>query len=547
MANSKHPTGLYFLFFAEMWERFGYYLMIGIFVLYMTGDTAAGGLGLERANAADIFGTFIALVFLTPFLGGLLADRKLGYRTSITIGGIMMGIGYCMLAIKGELFFFIALILIILGNGFFKPNISTLLGNLYTGEKYADKKDAGYNIFYMGINIGAFICNFFAAYLRHNFGWGYAFIAAGVGMFVGVIIFWLGMKHYKHADVLKPAQPEDQSLTRIFGTTILPAIVAGCIGWAIPGNLLGSDATDAFIFGALPVAYFYISLYVKASEIDKRPIGAMLSIFAVVIIFWAVFKQNGTALTTWAELYTDRSMPEMVEAPAEKLRMTQQLSGKLDSVFVTDSQFRKLKGADGKPMKEVARNIYFKNESPAKIPAETESASLVSTELFQSINPFFVVILTPLVVLFFSFLRRRGKEPSTPAKIGWGLLISALSTLVMVGAVYACSNGEIKCSPWWLISSYGVITIGELFLSPMGLSLVSKLSPPRLTALMMGGWFLSTSIGNKLSGILATMWDNYDNKALYFVVNFILLIVAAAAIFMMLKWLRQIFAEHIAK
>ena len=383
--------------------------------------------------------------------------------------------------------------------------------------------------------------------MRHNFGWGYAFIAAGVGMFVGVIIFWLGMKHYKHADVLKPAQPEDQSLTRIFGTTILPAIVAGCIGWAIPGNLLGSDATDAFIFGALPVAYFYISLYVKASEIDKRPIGAMLSIFAVVIIFWAVFKQNGTALTTWAELYTDRSMPEMVEAPAEKLRMTQQLSGKLDSVFVTDSQFRKLKGADGKPMKEVARNIYFKNESPAKIPAETESASLVSTELFQSINPFFVVILTPLVVLFFSFLRRRGKEPSTPAKIGWGLLISALSTLVMVGAVYACSNGEIKCSPWWLISSYGVITIGELFLSPMGLSLVSKLSPPRLTALMMGGWFLSTSIGNKLSGILATMWDNYDNKALYFVVNFILLIVAAAAIFMMLKWLRQIFAEHIAK
>ena len=366
-------------------------------------------------------------------------------------------------------------------------------------------------------------------------------------MFIGVIIFWTGMKHYKHADVLKPVQPEDQTLTRIFGTTILPAIVAGCIGWAIPGNLLGSDATDAFIFGALPVAYFYISLYFKASENDKRPIGAMLSIFAVVIIFWAVFKQNGTALTTWAELYTDRSMPEMVEGPAEKLRMTQQLSGKSDSVFVTDSQFRKVKDADGKSMKEVAKNIYFKNETPSKIPSETVSANLVSTELFQSVNPFFVVILTPLVVLFFSFLRGRRKEPSTPAKIGWGLVVSALSTLVMVGAVFACGNGEIKCPPWWLISSYGVITIGELFLSPMGLSLVSKLSPPRITALMMGGWFLSTSIGNKLSGILATMWDNYDNKALYFVVNFILLIVAAAAIFMMLKWLRQIFAEHTAK
>lgn len=541
----KHPKGLYFLFFAEMWERFGYYLMIGIFVLYMTGDKAAGGLGLERADASDIFGTFIALVFLTPFLGGLLADRKLGYRTSITIGGIMMGTGYCLLAVKGEMMFFIALALIILGNGFFKPNISTLLGNLYSEDKYRAKKDAGYNIFYMGINIGAFICNFFAAFLRHNFGWGYAFMGAGIGMFLGVIIFWSGMKHYKHVDVLKPAKAEDSSLTRIFGVTILPALAAGFIGWIIPGNIFGTDSSDAFIFGAMPVAYFYFSLYKKASEEDKKPIGALLAVFAVVIIFWAVFKQNGTALTTWAELYTDRSMPAAIEKGAEKIKMAQYLDGKTDSVFVTDKQFRKIKDANGVPMKTLGQNIYFKNESPEKIPAtENEKVSLVSTELFQSVNPGWVVILTPLVVLFFSFLRRKGREPSTPAKIGWGLVISALSTLVMVAAVYACSNGEIKCSPWWLISSYGVITVGELFLSPMGLSLVSKLSPPRLTALMMGGWFLSTSIGNKLSGILATLWDNYDNKALYFLVNFILLILAAMAIFKMLKWLKQIIEEH---
>jgi POT family proton-dependent oligopeptide transporter len=156
-------------------------------------------------------------------------------------------------------------------------------------------------------------------------------------------------------------------------------------------------------------------------------------------------------------------------------------------------------------------------------------------------------LLTPLVVLFFSFLRKRGKEPSTPAKIAWGLVISSLSTFVMVAAVYVCSNGEVKASPMWLIASYGVITIGELFLSPMGLSLVSKLSPPRLTALMMGGWFLSTSIGNKLSGVLATMWDKYENKSYYFLVNFALLIGAACIIFMMLKWLNKIFSEHTVK
>lgn len=540
----KHPRGLYYLFFAEMWERFGYYLMIGIFLLYMTGDKTAGGLGLELANASDIFGTFIALVFLTPFLGGLLADRKLGYRTSITIGGIMMGTGYCLLAVKGEVVFFIALFLIIVGNGFFKPNISTLLGNLYSEEKYRDKKDAGYNIFYMGINIGAFVCNFFAAYLRNNFGWGYAFMGAGIGMFLGIIIFWLGMKHYKHVDIIKPAQPEDSSLTKIFGVTIFPALVAGVVGWLIPGNIFGTDSTDAFIFGSMPVAYFYFSLYKKASQKDKEPIGALLAIFAVVIVFWAVFKQNGTALTTWAEKYTNRSLPTAIVPAAEKIKMVQYIDGKTDSVFVMDNQFRKIKDANGSPIKELGKNIYFKNETPEKIPNENEKVNLISTELFQSVNPGWVIILTPLVVIFFGFLRKFGKEPSTPSKITWGLFISGLSTLVMIGAVYACHNGGIKASPWWLISSYGVITIGELFLSPMGLSLVSKLSPPRLTALMMGGWFLSTSIGNKLSGILATLWDNYDNKALYFLVNFILLIAATIAIFMMLKWLKRIIAAH---
>ncbi|AKQ47343.1 amino acid transporter [Rufibacter radiotolerans] len=541
---AKHPRGLYFLFFSEMWERFGYYLMVGIFFLYMT-DAQKGGMELDKGTASDIYGTFIALVFLTPFLGGLLADRVLGYRLSISLGGILMGIGYCGLAIKGDTAFYVSLGLIILGNGFFKPNISTLLGNLYSKPEYLPQKDAGYNIFYMGINIGAMVCNFVAAYMRNNYGWGYAFVAAGIGMFIGVLVFWMGNKEYREADVRKPVQANDMSLGKIFGIVLLPAVLCGIASWfLIPGNVFGSDSTDAFLFGALPIVFFYVSLYAKASAEDKRPIAALLAIFGVVVVFWAVFKQNGTALTTWAESYTDRTMPAVIAKPAETLGMVQRVDTEPKTVPAYDPMFRTTTDADGKVVTKQGVDPYLNNLEKGFWPKAGESLALISTELFQSVNPFFVVILTPVVVSFFGFLSRRGKEPSTPAKIGWGLFITALSTLVMVGAVYASDNGTEKSAGWWLVGTYAVVTVGELFLSPMGLSLVSKLSPPRLTALLMGGWFLATSIGNKLSGVLASMWDRYDNKAFFFLLNFAVTLAAAGAIFMMIKWLRGIVEEH---
>jgi POT family proton-dependent oligopeptide transporter len=188
-------------------------------------------------------------------------------------------------------------------------------------------------------------------------------------------------------------------------------------------------------------------------------------------------------------------------------------------------------------------NVYFRNLPPERVPSDGRTVYLTSTELYQSINPAWVVLLTPLVVGFFAFLRKRKKEPSTPSKIAFGLVISGLSTLVMVGAVYASSNGEMKVSPMWLVGTYGVITIGELLLSPMGLSLVSKLSPPRLTALMMGGFFLSTSIGNKMSGVLAGMWYGYENKANFFLVNCVLLLIAAGLAFAILRWLNGVMKE----
>jgi POT family proton-dependent oligopeptide transporter len=541
----SHPKALPFLFFSEMWERFGYYLMIGIFTLYL--KDVQGGFGMTEAESADLYGTFIALVFLTPFLGGLLADRYIGYRRSIIVGGLMMGVGYCLMYVHSLTTLYLAMVLVIMGNGFFKPNISTLLGNVYSTPEYEKKKDVGYNIFYMGINIGAFICNFFGAALFIAYGWGAAFLAAGVGMFLGVLIFLWGTRHYREYDVIKGVKEGDMSMTRIVMVILVPSLIAGVVGWYVPGLLLGgplvgSASTDAFIFACLPVIYFFSSLYFRADKHEKRPVAALLAIFAVVVMFWAVFKQNGSALNNWADRYTDREVSGVTGKLFKSLNLADTLQYSRREVPVYDQQFR-IQKQDGKTVKEENYHYYFRNVREDRKPVDGNAMTLWATNLSQSINPFWVIVLTPLVVAFFTWLRRCNREPSTATKIAWGLFISGLSALVMVAAVAASNNGGEKASVLWLFASYGVITIGELFLSPMGLSLVSKLSPARITSLMMGGWFLATSIGNKLSGVLATMWDNYDNKANYFWLNFILLMAAALMCFAMLRWLNRIMRE----
>lgn len=542
--TSKYPKGLFFLVFTEFWERFGYYLMIGIFTLYLTADVSEGGFGWDNSDAADIYGTFIAVAYLTPFMGGLLADLKLGYRLSITIGGILMGTGYCMLAIPEKWAFYTALIIMVVGNGFFKPNISTLLGNLFNDPKYKDKKDTGYNIFYMGINVGAFVCNFIAAIMRNKIGWHGAFIAAGIGMFLGVITFWIGMKHYKHVDIRKEPKPEDKPFLIQFIKVLISGVIFASISLFIPGSISSSESTDAFFMFCIPVVYFYSSIYVKASEEEKRPLGTMFTIFLIVILFWAIFKQNGTALTTYAKYYTNRDIPTQMASITESLGFSEKVVAENKEVPQIDEQFRKIKDAKGEQVMCMDYPAYFKNIDSNKLPAQGQSIDLVNTEIFQSINPFFVVTITPLLIALFSFLRLRKKEPTTATKIALGLLISALSTLVMVIAVYVSGNGMHKVSAWWLIASYGVITIGELCLSPMGLSMVSKLSPIRFTALMMGGWSLATSIGNKVSGELGKNWDKFDNKANYFWLNFVLLMIAFIIMMFLLKRLNKAFKEN---
>lgn len=527
----KHPRGLYVLFFTEMWERFGFYLMIGILPLFLRA-TDKGGKGLDVALSIDIVGTYVALVYLTPFIGGLLADRFLGYRKSIFIGGALMALGYMLLGINGSnTLLFAALGCVIVGNGFFKPNISTLLGNIYNTEELKSKKDVAYNVFYMGVNIGAFICNFVAAYLRIHYNWGYAFMAAGVGMIIGLIIFAVWQKDIKHGDVMKPVQKEDMPMKEIVLKVFLPAIIAGSIGWFIPGNLIGSDSNDAFIFACLPVILFYYNTYRRCEGFDKKRMSTLFVLFGVAIIFWNIYNQNSTALTIWAETYTKRETPPAAEKLLTPFGFLEKVNTNPMEVPKMDNQFKTTIGTDGKVITEMGLNPYFKNIPVNEHPPTGQDLKLVSTEIYQSMNPFWIIVLTPIIVGLFGLMQARKKEMSTPSKFAWGTVIAGLSSLVMVFACLSTNIYENKVSSAWIFASYGVFTISEIFMSPVGLSLVSKVAPRRLTSLMMGGWFLTTSLGGKISGILAGFWDQFDNKAVFFGISAVAAIVAGILIF----------------
>ncbi|MNK18541.1 Dipeptide and tripeptide permease A [compost metagenome] len=548
MKQRKHPKALPYLFLSEMWERFGYYLMIGIFTLYL--KDANQGFEMSEAESASLYGTFIALVFFTPFIGGLLADRVLGYRLPIVIGGILMGIGYCMMGVHSFAMLYSGMILVIAGNGLFKPNISTLLGNLYNNDDYRDQKDEGYNIFYMGINVGAFVCNIVSAFLINKYGYSVAFVGAGIGMFIGVIVFLSGNKYYTEGDVKKITVPGEKPWWVDLMIVVVPAVLFAVIGYFINGvpsptnehsYLVKDDVTDAFLFACIPVIFFFGYVLFTSPKNERRVVSAILVVCLAVIPFWAIFKQNGTVLNTWANNYTDRGVPAGISSGLKDMYLADAVKYEksAEPQQVTDKHFRKIEG-----QKEIQYPAYFKNYGKVDKLEEGDEVVVFNTNIFQSVNPFWVIILTPLIVGIFRFLRLRKMEPSIPIKMTLGLLITGLSCLVMVAAANASMNGEIKSSYWWFFGAYGVITIGELCLSPIGLSMVSKLSPARLTALLMGAWFISTSIGNKLSGVLASLWDEYDDKSSFFMLNFYLMMGATLILIVLLPWLLKVFREQ---
>jgi POT family proton-dependent oligopeptide transporter len=438
----------------------------------------------------------------------------------------------------------------------------------------------------MGINIGAFVCNFVAAYLRNKYGWGWAFGAAGIGLIVGMIILASNLKHVRVGDVKKEVQKEDMSLGQIFSYVFLPAIIAAVVGWYVPTKLfhsalMGTQANDAFIFACLPIIAFYISLWVKAKGQDKKGIGSLLFIFVIAIAFWAIYNQNATGLTLWAERHTDRAASPITAKitgklyPLQEVNDTPRFVNKVDAYFVNvkdtsrviklDSQYMyKKEKKDGvesiktdtivygitqqgnrvdtsnKIVQALGPDPYFNNVPKDQWP-NGKNVKLTNTELFQSINPLFIVLLTLVFVPLFDYLRKKGKEPTTASKFGMAMFISGLSALVMVFAVMSVpSIYTNKTSAIWLWGTYFVFTISEIFLSPMGLSFVSKLAPARLTALMMGGWFLSTSIGGKVAGVMTGFWDDFTDKKMFFLILVIAAFIGGILIYSRIKSLNQI-------
>ncbi|HVS00071.1 MAG TPA: peptide MFS transporter [Thermoanaerobaculia bacterium] len=448
----KHPRGLYVLFATEMWERFSFYSMLAMFTLYLQDPN--DGFSWSDARATSLYSNYLMFVYASPLIGGWIADRKLGYRKSVMLGGLFFIAGHLLLSFRSLPVVYAALACLVIGNGFFKPNVSTMVGNLYPDGSHL--KDRAYNIFYMGINVGAFTAPLVAEAVRQRFGFHPAFAVAAGGMVISVLILWLFKRHVEAAD-RRREQPAEQQ-----------ASAAAVAVDAPPTSVSRQEAMDA-----VP---------------ESRRIMALIVIFFIVIVFWMVFHQNGSTLTYWANDNTDWASSEVLPVIIRVLTLG----------FV--------KGDD------------------------------VSGVISNSINPFWIITLTFPLVWFWKWLDRRGKEPSTPAKMAVGMLLTGLSFYILYFAAKAGGDTG-RVSPWWLIGAYAVISLGELMLSPMGLSLVSKVAPLRLRGLMMGGWFVATAIGNKLTQI-GVYWNVWQHSTFFVVLGSMALFMALVLV-VLLKPLKK--------
>jgi len=600
-----HPKGLFPLFFTEMWERLAFYTMLGILLLYAT-DLERGGLGLDAASGNEIYGLYMAFVYFTPFLGGLIADRFTGYRKAVVLGGVMMAAGLFMMSIPGYTSFVGGLVLLILGNGFFKPNISVMVGNLY--EPGDPKRDAGFNIFYMGINIGALAANLLAASVRNNMGWLWTFRIAAFGLIIGIIILLINWKVLEKADRPPEKDPEDVSFTSLIIKILLPAFGVGILGYIGAKMLLPADfgmrpAVCGFLAGAIPVIIYFVRLGLNAKEDEKPGLLALLPIYVAGGTFFMILHLNGSAMTQWARDNTDREagmvpaafkqegLPryylnagEDVPRPSPRSLITV-ADGKIARMYgqqrMDEASVRQAGAAPGvqvvtigesapggvnvetwaqwksratnvygagvvtvkegvdshgakvitlelpdgaKPIRQVAfvREVEGKKVAGYVLDEATYAAiydgykkkfgkepkllppgqylRVVNSEVYQAFNPLFVILFTPLIVAFFGWMVTRGSEISTARKVFLGMVMTTVALLVMALAGALSDNGSDKVSGLWLGGFYAIVTIGELCLSPMGLSLVTKLTPKRMVGLTMGGWFLATSFGNNFSG-----------------------------------------------
>ena len=402
----KHPRGLYVLFATEMWERFSFYTMLAMFTLYLK-DTTGQGFAWTSDQATSLYANYLMFVYASPLVGGWLADRKLGYRRSVMIGGLFFMAGHLLLSIRSIPVVYLALTCLVIGNGFFKPNVSAMVGNLYPEGSHL--KDRAYNIFYMGINVGAFLAPVIAEFVHARLGFHPAFAVAAAGMVISVAILWRFKRHVEGADR--------------------------------PSAVAHDTAPAKQAIDSVP---------------DRNRIGALIVIYLIVIVFWMVFHQNGSTMTYWAN---------------------------------------------------------------------DNTAWSVSGIISNAINPGWVILLTFPLVAFWQWLDRKGREPSTPLKMACGMFLTSLAFLVLFVAARVGESGvaggdiyAYRVSPLWLLGAYGVLTLGELMLSPMGLSLVSKVAPRRYRGVMMGGWFVATAIGNKLTQI-GLLWDDMPHSSFWLLLS----------------------------
>lgn len=467
---TAHPPGLATLYFTEMWERFSYYGMRALLILFMVAPVEAGGLGFNTPNAGSIYGSYTMAVYLLAVPGGFLADRLIGAKYSVLIGGLTIAAGHYALAVPTMTTFYLGLILIALGTGLFKPNISALVGALYTRDD--TRRDSGFALFYMGINIGAFVAPIVTGFLAQSatfknwladagfdptFSWHWGFAAAGVGMTISMLLYARNMRRLSNPDPVPLASAESFKREGLY----IGLATLGLLALALLSDVSGLRWLR-WLFVIIPfVAVLY---FASRPDRDSRRLAAIGIYFIAAMIFWAIFEQAGTTLSLFADQLTQTNV----------------------AGFAFPSAW------------------------------------------FQSANPIFVILLTPIIAVL--WLKLGAQQPSAPAKFGLGLVFLASGFLLMVPAAnYAA---EARVSPFWLIGLYFLFTLGELMLSPVGLATMTRIAPARMTGLVLGIWFLAAALGNKLAGDIGGAFTASDPDTL--VLSFLAQagIVAAAAALM---------------
>jgi len=433
-----HPRGLSTLFFTEYWERFSYYGMRALLILFMTATVADGGLGLDTATAAAIYGFYTSAVYFMGIPGGWIADRLLGQRKAVLYGGILIAMGHYSLALNMTPAFYGGLVSIVLGTGLLKPNISSIVGQLYSAED--QRRDAGFSLFYMGINMGAFVSPLVCGYLGQRVGWHWGFGAAGIGMTLGLIQYLIGGSRLGNAGKLAH-KPEGAG--RLWAGVLVSVLAMTATFYFL------WDYRDFVLIGGTIGVFWWLLRQGKDSTERKR-IWAIIALFVFAMMFWAGFEQAGSSLNLFADRFT--------------------------------------------------QNSVFAVEFPSTF--------------FQSVNPLMIIALAPVFAWLWTGLGNRA--PSSPVKFVFGLIFLGLGFLVVAWAAYVSGQGgNARVSPMWLVVVYALHTIGELCLSPVGLSTVTKLAPERLVGSMMGVWFLASALGNFVGGRIAGLFETFPLPQLF--------------------------------